>query len=157
MLSFRNKLVKTDPEVIRQIAASTGFFDRQDVQINVEIAENLLNQKDSEHKFLFADYMDKTVAYVCYGEVPDAKEGTYEIYWLSTLNEYRGLGIGRNLINKLITKLRKKALKRFMSKPTVKINMRQPADSITNAGSNCRPCSPVIMMTMITAASMRLI
>lgn len=52
MLSFRNKLVKTDPEVIRQIAASTGFFDRQDVQINVEIAENLLNQKDSEHKFL---------------------------------------------------------------------------------------------------------
>ena len=50
MLSFRNKLVKTDPEVIRQIAASTGFFDRQDVQINVEIAENLLNQKDSEHK-----------------------------------------------------------------------------------------------------------
>ena len=93
MLSFRNKLVKTDPEVIRQIAASTGFFDRQDVQINVEIAENLLNQKDSEHKFLFADYMDKTVAYVCYGEVPDAKEGTYEIYWLSTLNEYRGLGI----------------------------------------------------------------
>ena len=53
MLSFRNKLVKTDPEVIRQIAASTGFFDRQDVQINVEIAENLLNQKDSEHKFLF--------------------------------------------------------------------------------------------------------
>lgn len=64
MLSFRNKLVKTDPEVIRQIAASTGFFDRQDVQINVEIAENLLNQKDSEHKFLFADYMDKTVAYV---------------------------------------------------------------------------------------------
>lgn len=108
MLSFRNKLVKTDPEVIRQIAASTGFFDRQDVQINVEIAENLLNQKDSEHKFLFADYMDKTVAYVCYGEVPDAKEGTYEIYWLSTLNEYRGLGIGRNLINKLITKLRKK-------------------------------------------------
>ena len=52
MLSFRNKLVKTDPEVIRQIAASTGFFDRQDVQINVEIAENLLNQKDSEHKCL---------------------------------------------------------------------------------------------------------
>ena len=53
MLSFRNKLVKTDPEVIRQIAASTGFFDRQDVQINVEIAENLLNQKDSEHCRLY--------------------------------------------------------------------------------------------------------
>ena len=116
MLSFRNKLVKTDPEVIRQIAASTGFFDRQDVQINVEIAENLLNQKDSEHKFLFADYMDKTVAYVCYGEAPDAKEGTYEIYWLSTLNEYRGLGIGRNLINKLITKLRKKGAKKIYVK-----------------------------------------
>ena len=108
MLSFRNRIEKNDPEIIRQIAQSTGFFDDNDVQINVNIAENLLNQKDSNHKFLFADYMNKTVAYVCYGEIPDAKEGTYEIYWLSTLNEYRGLGIGRNLINKLITKLRKK-------------------------------------------------
>ncbi len=108
MLSFRSRIEKNDPQVIRQIAESTGFFDEQDVHITVEIAENLLNKKDSNHKFLFADYMNQTVAYVCYGEVPDAKEGTYEIYWLSTLNEYRGLGIGRNLINRLITKLRKK-------------------------------------------------
>ena len=119
MLSFRNKIAKTDPEVIRQIAASTGFFDEQDIRINVDIAEKLLNKKDSNHKFLFADYMNKTVAYVCYGELTDAKEGTYEIYWLSTLNEYRGLGIGRNLINKLITKLRKKGAKKLYVKTDI--------------------------------------
>ncbi len=116
MLSFRSKIEKNDPQAIRQIAESTGFFDEQDVRINVDIAKNLLNQKDTSHKFLFADYMNHPVAYVCYGEIPDAKEGTYEIYWLSTLNEYRGLGIGHNLLNKLVSKLRKKGASKIYLK-----------------------------------------
>ena len=44
MLSFRNKIAKTDPEVIRQIAASTGFFDEQDIRINVDIAKRFQPQ-----------------------------------------------------------------------------------------------------------------
>ena len=31
MLSFRNTLRENDPEVIAQIASSTGFFDDKDV------------------------------------------------------------------------------------------------------------------------------
>lgn len=116
MLSFRSRLSRADVDVIRQIADSTGFFDENDVQINVEIAEDMLCRKDSCHKFILADYNGRTVAYVCYGKVSDARDGTYEICWLSTLNDYRGLGIGRRLINCLIAKLRKKGAERIYVK-----------------------------------------
>ena len=106
MLSFRNTLRENDPEVIAQIASSTGFFDDRDVQLNADIARHLLRNKDCEHRFLFAEYNGKTVAYACFEELPDAKAGTYELYWLSTLNEYRGLGIGRQLVEYLIAYLR---------------------------------------------------
>lgn len=116
MLSFRNRLAKDDICIIRKIANSTGFFDKNDVRINVDIAERLLCHKDKGHKFLLADYCGKTVAYVCYGKISDAKDGTYEIFWLSTLNEYRGAGIGRQLINHLIKKLYRKGAKRIYVK-----------------------------------------
>ena len=43
----------------------------------------------------------KTAAYVCFGELPDAREGTFEIFWLSTLNSFRGCGIGHQLFSRL--------------------------------------------------------
>ena len=106
MLCFRNTLRENDPEIIAHIASSTGFFDDRDVQHNADIARHLLLQKDCEHRFLFAEYNGKTVAYACFEELPDAKAGTYELYWLSTLNEYRGLGIGRKLVDYLIATLK---------------------------------------------------
>ena len=106
MLCFRNTLRENDPEIIAHIASSTGFFDDRDVQHNADIARHLLLQKDCEHRFLFAEYNGKTVAYACFEELPDAKAGTYELYWLSTLNEYRGVGVGRKLVDYLIATLK---------------------------------------------------
>ena len=77
MLSFRNTLRENDPEVIAQIASSTGFFDDKDIKLNADIARHLLRNKDCEHRFLFAEYNGKTVAYACFEELPDAKAGTY--------------------------------------------------------------------------------
>lgn len=116
MLSFRNTLRENDPEVIAQIASSTGFFDDKDVKLNADIARHLLRNKDCEHRFLFAEYNGKTVAYACFEELPDAKAGTYELYWLSTLNEYRGLGIGRQLVDYLITHLKSLGAERLYVK-----------------------------------------
>ena len=116
MLSFRNTLRENDPEVIAQIASSTGFFDDRDVQLNADIARHLLRNKDCEHRFLFAEYNGKTVAYACFEELPDAKAGTYELYWLSTLNEYRGLGIGRQLVEYLLAHLKSLGAERLYVK-----------------------------------------
>lgn len=116
MLCFRNTLRENDPEIIAHIASSTGFFDDRDVQHNADIARHLLLQKDCEHRFLFAEYNGKTVAYACFEELPDAKAGTYELYWLSTLNEYRGLGIGRKLVDYLIDRLKNYGAERLYVK-----------------------------------------
>ena len=77
MLSFRNKLNENDPERIRQISASTGFFDATDVEISVNLAHNALNgQKHAndnieEPCFLLAEDNGKTVGYACFGKIQD--------------------------------------------------------------------------------------
>lgn len=106
MLSFRTNLRHDDPQIIAQIAASTGFFDNHDVQVNFDIASHLLHHQDTNHQYLFAEYDGKTVAYACFAELNDARAGTYELHWLSTHNQYRGLGIGKQLMHNLLSLLR---------------------------------------------------
>lgn len=43
MLSFRNKLNSRDPEAIRKISASIGFFDATDIEISVNLAHSALD------------------------------------------------------------------------------------------------------------------
>lgn len=66
MLSFRNKLNSRDPEAIRKISASTGFFDATDIEISVNLAHSALdgqrhaNDNVEEPSFLLAEDNGKT-------------------------------------------------------------------------------------------------
>lgn len=127
MLSFRNKLNYTDPEVIRKISLSTGFFDKDDVEVSVAIAQRALknqNHNNDNLNFLFAEDNGKTCAYACFGEVPESIS-TYELHWLSTLNEYRGHGIGKKLIQEFIDKVKEKGGRKIFVK-TSGIEMYKP-------------------------------
>ena len=99
MLTFRTYLTKNDPDAICKIAASTGFFDESDVELNRKLAEKALRNKDCGYEYIIAEFGGEPVAYVCFGELPDAREGTFEIFWLSTLNSFRGCGIGHQLFS----------------------------------------------------------
>lgn len=106
MLSFRNNLTLQDPDNIRVIAQSTGFFDEKDTELSADIAQSILEDgEDEDHKFIFADDDDKTIAFACFGMVPES-EASYELYWLSTLNEYRGQGVGKEVIAKLLNDIK---------------------------------------------------
>lgn len=101
MLQFRDEITPKDPEIIRTIANSTGFFDKDVAEISVNIAqETLQGYNTNNYKFLFAEHDGKTIAYACFGRIIDASS-TYELYWLSTHNEYRGMGVGRKIIEEL--------------------------------------------------------
>ncbi|MFV0626703.1 MAG: GNAT family N-acetyltransferase [Alphaproteobacteria bacterium] len=107
MLQFRDVMTAKDPEIIRNIAGSTGFFDKKDTEINFVIAKNALQGYNKEkYRYIFAEYNGKTVAYACFGKILDA-DFAYELYWLSTLNEYRGLGIGKKIMNELLLHIKK--------------------------------------------------
>ena len=113
MLTFRNRMRPDDPETVRRISSSTGVFDAADVEITVELAEDALEQQEDDEKyiasdlhFLFAEVDGVTCAYACFGHIADS-DSTYELYWLSTHNDYRGQGIGKKLVFELIKEIQK--------------------------------------------------
>ena len=62
---------------------------------------DMLDNLDGDYEYIIAEFGGEPVAYVCFGELPDAREGTFEIFWLSTLNSFRGCGIGHQLFSRL--------------------------------------------------------
>lgn len=56
MLTFRTYLTKNDPDAICKIAASTGFFDESDVELNRKLAEKALRNKDCGYEYIIAEF-----------------------------------------------------------------------------------------------------
>ena len=104
-LIFRNTINYFDKYVIKEIVESTGFFYDIEIPIAVGLVESTI--KDGEdYKFLFAEIYGKTVAYTCYGSI-EGTIGGYDLYWIVTHNDYRGSGIGKNLIEETHNRVKK--------------------------------------------------
>ncbi|MDD4526437.1 MAG: GNAT family N-acetyltransferase [Candidatus Margulisbacteria bacterium] len=97
-LTFREKPKAADVANIRRIVDSTKFFNEEELGIAVELIEERLQKgKVSGYLFLFAEIAQKVVGYVCYGPI----HGTvmsYDLYWIVVDNNYRSLGIGKELM-----------------------------------------------------------
>jgi ribosomal protein S18 acetylase RimI-like enzyme len=98
MITFRREVYPKDIEIVRDIIISTGFFYDFEVPVAVELVQDRLELKEeSDYHFLFAEKDGKTVSYSCFGPVA-ATEGSFDLYWIATHNDYRGKGIGNLLI-----------------------------------------------------------
>jgi GNAT superfamily N-acetyltransferase len=97
-IRFRTEVLFSDPETIREIVASTGFFYDFEIPVAVELAQDRLDQgDDSEYYFVFAEVGGRTVAYSCYGPIA-CTEGGFDLFWIATHNDFRGSGIGKILL-----------------------------------------------------------
>ena len=97
-LIIRNIPNKEDIIAIAEIVRSTGFFREDEITVAVELVEERLAKGlASGYEFLFAEYGGKTVAYSCYGLIPCTLQ-SYDLYWIASHNDYRGMGIGRHLL-----------------------------------------------------------
>lgn len=97
-LIYRTEPKTEDIENIREIIASTGFFQDHEVPVAVELVEERLQKGlESGYLFIFAEVDGKTIAYSCFGEIPCTK-GSYDLYWIATHNDFRGKGIGKKLL-----------------------------------------------------------
>lgn len=103
-LNFRYQTKQNDIQNVKEIVESTGFFYDFEVPIAVELVESNLNEGDKDYSFIFVDIDDKAVAYSCYGE-STGTIGGYDLYWIVTHNDYRGLGIGKQLLEKTHDKI----------------------------------------------------
>ena len=53
----------------------------------------------SGYYFLFAEQAGKVIGYICFGSIGCTK-GSYDVYWLVAHNDFRGLGIGKELLRR---------------------------------------------------------
>jgi ribosomal protein S18 acetylase RimI-like enzyme len=98
MITFRTETRPEDAETVRDIIISTGFFYDFEVPVAVELVQDRIDLKEkSDYHFLFAEIEGKTVSYSCFGPIA-ATEGSFDLYWIATHNDYRGKGIGNLLI-----------------------------------------------------------
>lgn len=108
-IKFRTTLELNDPERIREIVRSTGFFYDFETEVAAELAETALKdgQEKSGYFFLFAETGNVTAGYSCFGPIACTK-GSFDLYWIAVHNDFRNKGAGKLLLyetHKLIEKM----------------------------------------------------
>ncbi len=97
-ITFREDLKPTDPQTIREITESTGFFSDHEIDVAVELAEERLAKGTrSGYCFLFAEQGGRTIGYTCFGPIACTK-ASYDLFWIAVHSDYRGQGIGSLLL-----------------------------------------------------------
>ncbi|HTX87356.1 MAG TPA: GNAT family N-acetyltransferase [Bacteroidales bacterium] len=97
-IHFRTNVTYDDPEHVRDIVASTGFFYDFEIPVAVELVQDYLDQgEDSGYHFIFAEYEGRTVSYSCFGPIA-CTEGGFDLFWIATHLDFRGTGIGKLLL-----------------------------------------------------------
>ena len=95
---LRQEVCPGDPDTIKRIVTSTGFFREDEILVAAELAEERLEKgASSGYEFLFAEIAGKTVAYSCYGLIPCTLH-SFDLYWIATHLDYMNRGIGKYLL-----------------------------------------------------------
>jgi len=97
-LFLREEVRESDPESIRNIVTSTGFFNEEEISLAVELMEERLSKGiASGYYYVFAEKDNKPVCFTCYGKIPCTKY-SYDLYWIATHKDLQGTGIGKKLL-----------------------------------------------------------
>lgn len=106
-ISFRYTVRNTDPGTIRKITESSGFFYPEEIDVAVELAETTLEKgAKAGYLFVFADIDDRSAGYACFGEIPCTQD-CYDLYWIAVHDDFRGQGIGKQLMHETEDAVRK--------------------------------------------------
>jgi len=106
-LTFRFLPCETDIKRTREMAESSGFFYPDEVDVAVELVEECLAKgPESGYFFVFAELNGTTVGYTCFGPIPCTKT-SFDLYWIVMHNDFRGKGIGRELISETCAEIKK--------------------------------------------------
>ncbi len=133
-LSFRTEPVSEDVDSIRKIVESTGFFYQHEVDVAVELIEERLNKgAASGYHFVFADIDGVTAAYSCFGH-DEMTRSCFELYWIVTHNDYRGMGIGKKLLRVTYDQARKLGCTMIIAETSGRDQYKPTRDFYESAG-----------------------
>ena len=98
MPELREELKPGDPARIRNLAAATGFFSREEAEVAAELAEERLTRgAASGYHFLLAEEAGELLGFACFGPIPCTR-GAYDLYWIVVRPDRQGGGLGRLLL-----------------------------------------------------------
>ena len=97
-VKYRDSLLLSDREAIRNILKSTGVFYDFEIDVAREIVDVFLDEgKKSGYYFYVAELDGKVLGYVNFGPVPCTKSG-WDLYWIAVNKDLHGKGIGGELM-----------------------------------------------------------
>ena len=100
-ITYREKVLASDRDGVREIVASSGFFSADEILVADElVSERLSKGPSSGYFFLFAEGSQRLIGYSCFGPIPCTRE-SYDLYWIAVREELRGAGIGRELLKRV--------------------------------------------------------
>jgi acetoin utilization deacetylase AcuC-like enzyme/GNAT superfamily N-acetyltransferase len=95
---IRHHVEPRDPQRVRRLVESTGFFTRSEAHVAEElVVERITKGPASGYHFVFVDVNGQTAGYACYGPVPMTASAV-DLYWIVVAPESQGKGVGRLIL-----------------------------------------------------------
>ncbi len=99
-------MTRDDRPAVMAILHATPEFKPFEVAVAEELIDcYLATSYQSGYHILVAEADSRVVGYICYGPTP-LTEGTWDIYWIATVPEQQGKGIGSALLAVAESKIR---------------------------------------------------
>lgn len=100
LLTFRQEVLQSDAQRVRELTTSTGFFMDAEIDVAVELVEERLSKGESSgYYFVFAEQGGRVVGYTCFGPIP-CTIASFDLYWIAVHDSCRGQGVGKALMRK---------------------------------------------------------
>ncbi len=98
-MNIRTELRPEDLTPIEELLRATGFFNPQEVQVALELAdERLAHGEKSHYRFLLLEDEGNLVGYVCWGTIPGTVASA-DLYWMAVRPDRQGQGLGKALMD----------------------------------------------------------
>jgi GNAT superfamily N-acetyltransferase len=99
-LIYQEEPEKHYPGLVGVLAAGTGVFRPDEIQVARELVEERLARgAASGYHFWFALDQGCLAGYTCFGEIP-CTQGSFDLYWIVVAKDRQGRGLGAALLEK---------------------------------------------------------
>ena len=97
--TVRRELRPADREAVRALLDSTGFFNREELEVAMELVDDRLRLGEASHyRFLVAELDGIVTGYACWGPILGTAESA-DLYWIAVDRQAQGHGVGRALLD----------------------------------------------------------
>ena len=104
---WRDWVSAGDVDRIAGLVADTGFFNREEQEIAVElVADRLERGTASGYDFLLAEIDGSLTGYACFGHTPGTAS-SYDLYWIVVAPAQQRCGLGTRLLAEVESRIRR--------------------------------------------------